>query len=116
MDQKIITMRHSLILLVLLGLFFVQCSSNDDDDDQDMRCMELEQEALDALDQKLAALSAYVQNTSDPELCRNYKNALQNRINKLNEQLNAGCIPSALVPNTQQAIMEDQATIEGLSC
>lgn len=109
-------MRFSLITLLLLGLFFVQCSSSDDDDDQDMRCMELEQESLDALEQKLATLSAYVQNTSDPEACRAYKNALQNRIMALNAELDAGCVPAALIPNTQQAIAEDQATINGLGC
>ena len=101
------------LLLLIAGLVFVQCDKDSDDDDN-MNCTILQQAASDALDQKLKTLQTYNRDPSDPTACMNYKEALQNRVEKLQDLLDGGC--SANPPVTEQAIQEDQDTIDGLNC
>jgi len=108
-------MKFSAILLLLLGLTFIQCDKDSSDDDSAM-CTELQQAVEEALNQKLAAFEAYTQNPSDPTNCINYKNALQNRVEKLKAQRDAGCIPKGAEAFTEQAIEEDETEINNLAC
>lgn len=108
-------MKYSAILLLLLGLVFIQCDS-DSDDDSNAKCTELQDALNEATNQKLATFEAHLQNPGDPTVCKNYKEALQNRIEKAQDMLDAGCVLAPLIPNTQQAIAEDQAEIDKLGC
>lgn len=106
-------MKRYFLLLLLAGFVFIQCN-NDSDDDDNMNCTVLQQAASDALDQKLKTLQTYNRDPSDATACNNYKAALQNRINTLQDLLDGGC--SANPPVTEQAIKEDQDTINSLNC
>jgi tellurite resistance protein len=108
-------MRYSAILLLLLGLLFVRCDS-DMDDNSDAECMELQNDLNEATNQMLATFEAYTKDTQDPVLCANYKEALENRIDKAQKMLDAACLTSGLASTTEQAIAEDQAKIDNLSC
>lgn len=114
-NQNILNMKFSAILLLLLGLTFIQCDKDSGDDDSTM-CAKLQQDVDEALNQKLATFEAYTQNPSDPESCINYKNALQNRVEKLKAQRDAGCVPKGAEAFTEQAIEEDETEINNLAC
>ena len=106
-------MKKYSLLLLLAGFVFIQCDK-DSDDGNNMNCTVLQQAASEALDQKLKTLQTYNRDPSDATACNNYKEALQNRITALQDLLDGGCSPNP--PVTEQAIQEDQDSIDGLNC
>ena len=86
--------------------------------DAETTCILLQDAINDATTKKVAALEAYTKNPSDAGVCEEYVEALQNRIEKIQEMLDSGCIEigGANYLNLQAAINEDQDTLEGLNC
>lgn len=109
-------MKYSYLLVFLVSLFFLQCNSDSKDNDPDGNCLELQEELNAATSQMLTALDAYTKDSSDA-VCKEYREALENRIEKAQALLDSGCIePGFVYSNSEAAIAEDQDKIDGLNC
>jgi len=102
------------ILLLSLSALLLSCSS--DDEPVSDNCTQLQQELNDATSVMLDAFGAYVQDTSNSTLCDAYATALMDRIENAQAMLDADCLPPATTMTTQQAIMEDQESLNELDC
>ncbi|NNE26232.1 MAG: hypothetical protein HKN09_05270 [Saprospiraceae bacterium] len=103
------------ILILSTFVLFLSCSS-DDDNSSSNNCTELQAELNVATDNMLAAFGAYTQDVSNSELCNAYADALMVRIEKAQAMLDANCLPAGTTASTEQAIMEDQESLNGLDC
>ena len=109
-------MKNAYLLLLLVGLVFVQCSGDDDDGGPSADCQELQSVLNLATADMLTTFSAYTKDTQNPVLCENYKNALQARIKAAQDMIDAKCLSPGVKATTEQAIMEDQDSIDRLNC
>ena len=105
------------IIILLSSFIFVQCGVDPINVSvPSEECIKLQEELNRSTDIYQSALEAYTNDTNDPALCEAYKESMEDRIEKSEAMLNAGCLEAPVFEMTMQAIEDHKNEIMGLDC